>query len=266
MDKQKTSFNHKISKRARTDWGDSAKWYIKLLEGSGTYQRAVILPNMMRQLGDVKGRDVLDLACGSGFFAKEIGHAGARVIGVDASRELIEAGEKALKQFKNIRLVTSPAHQMSFIKDGTMDVIVCILAIQNIANVDEVLKECARVLKPRGRFLIVMNHPTFRVPKASDWGYDEERKIQYRRVDKYLSESKEKIFMHPGERPTEYTWSFHRPLQYYFKLLKKNGFFVGSVEEWISHKKSENGPRARAEDSARKEIPMFLFLEAVKGS
>jgi hypothetical protein len=36
------------------------------------------------------------------------------------------------------------------------------------------------------------------------------------------------------------------------------------MEEWESHKKSQPGPRAKAEDQARKEIPLFLYLEAVK--
>jgi hypothetical protein len=109
-----------------------------------------------------------------------------------------------------------------------------------------------------------MNHPAFRVMKKSSWGWDEEKKIQYRRVEEYLSESKERIQMHPGDRPKEYTISFHRPLQYYFKSLNKSGFSVDKLEEWNSHKKSQPGPRAKAEDRARKEIPIFLFLEARK--
>jgi hypothetical protein len=36
------------------------------------------------------------------------------------------------------------------------------------------------------------------------------------------------------------------------------------MEEWPSHKQSTSGPRAPAENTARKEIPMFLALRAVK--
>jgi len=70
--------------------------------------------------------------------------------------------------------------------------------------------------------------------------------------------------MHPGDAPGEFTISFNRPLQYYFKAINKAGMAVGRLEEWNSHKKSEAGPRAKAEDIARKEIPLFLMMEAIK--
>jgi len=54
-------------------------------------------------------------------------------------------------------------------------------------------------------------------------------------------------------------------MQYYFKALNKAGFAVSLMEEWNSHKKSQAGPRADAEDIARKEIPLFVCLMAVKG-
>ena len=60
------------------------------------------------------------------------------------------------------------------------------------------------------------------------------------------------------------TVSFHRPLQVYIKALTKAGFVVSRLEEWISHKKSGSGPRQAAEDTARKEIPLFLCIEARK--
>ncbi len=42
-------------------------------------------------------------------------------------------------------------------------------------------------------------------------------------------------------------------------ILAKHGFAVTRLEEWISNKKSQKGPRVTAEDKARKEIPLFLF-------
>ena len=53
-------------------------------------------------------------------------------------------------------------------------------------------------------------------------------------------------------------------MQDYFKALTRSGFSVSRLEEWISHKKSQAGPRQAAEDTARKEIPLFLMLEARK--
>ncbi|MFM2357738.1 MAG: hypothetical protein RJA61_475, partial [Candidatus Parcubacteria bacterium] len=47
----------------------------------------------------------------------------------------------------------------------------------------------------------------------------------------------------------------------YVKNLANAGFAVVRLEEWISHKKSEVGPRQKAEDKARIEFPLFMCLE-----
>ena len=104
----------------------------------------------------------------------------------------------------------------------------------------------------------------FRIPKRSSWGFDQEKNIQYRRVDEYISESEIAISMHPGTDSKSVTVSFHRPLQSYFKALRKAGFSVTRFEEWTSDKHSQPGPRANAENKARKEFPLFLALEAKK--
>jgi hypothetical protein len=75
---------------------------------------------------------------------------------------------------------------------------------------------------------------------------------------------KEPIVTHPGKDPKRYTWTFHRPLQSYVKALRGAGLVVDALEEWASHKRSDSGPRAKAENTARREIPMFLALRAVK--
>jgi len=257
-------------KNDKTSWGKVAGWYSDLLEKEeGTYQKDLILPNLIRLMDVKKGEMVLDLACGQGFFSRELFKLGAKVIGVDISKELIALADKIGKENKfKIDYKISPADDLNFIKEKSIDKIVIVLAIQNIENVAGVFKECQRVLKPSGKLFLVLNHPAFRIPKQSSWQWDPSagsgQAAQYRRIDQYLSESKIEIQMHPGNKPQEKTISFHRPLQYYFKLLGKNGFAVDRLEEWNSNKKSQPGPRAKAEDKIRKEIPIFMFLEAIK--
>lgn len=247
-----------MKKAKSTSWEPVAGWYSGLLEGEGTYQKELIAPNLVR-LMDIGPKDVvLDLACGPGLFVREFARMAGRVIGVDASPSLIAAAQAHAP--KNVSLHTAQANAMPFIQAGSVDRAAIVLALQNMEKMQAVLDECARVLKPDGGLYIVLNHPAFRVPQASSWGWDEKEKIQYRRVDRYLSELKVSIAMHPGKRSGPVTLSFHRPLQAYFKALNKAGFAVTGMEEWNSHKESEPGPRAAAEDRARKEIPLFLCL------
>ncbi len=265
MEKKETKTSH--SGQNRTSWGKVAGWYDKMLEsGTDNYQSGLILPNLLRILDVKKGMTIVDVACGQGFFAREFAKLGARVYGSDVAPELIKlAGKNTPPSLRpKISYQISPSDNLSFIKSQSIDSAVIVLALQNIEKVKETLSECFRVLKSGGRLVLVLNHPAFRIPKSSSWGWDEANKGQYRRIDQYLSELRVKIQMHPGDKPEEETISFHRPLQFYFKALAKNNFLVSRFEEWTSNKMSEKGPRAEAEDRARKEIPLFLCLEAVK--
>ena len=249
-----------------TSWDKVAGWYDELLEESpDSFQAKVILPNLLRILRTQPGMKIIDIACGQGYFSRALASAGAVVTGVDISGELI--GKAIGRSPKTISFCVSRADKLAFAKDASFDVAVIILSLQNIENISGTLSECARVLKPQGRLIIVLNHPTFRIPQKSSWDWDEKKGKQYRRIESYLKEYQTKIDMTPGEKDQakkKYTISFHRPLQSYFKFFNQAGFAVSNLEEWISHKKSQKGPRSIEEDRIRKEIPMFLMLEARK--
>lgn len=245
-----------------TSWGPVARWYDETVEEKGSYQQGLILPNLLRLMEIQKGETVLDLACGQGLFSRAFRAAGARVVAADISKELIGIARK--KSPEEIAYHVASAHALPFLKNENVDKIALVLALQNIENMSETLAECARMLAQNGRLYIVLNHPAFRIPKESSWGFDEKAKVQYRRIDRYLSNLKEKIDMSPGGGPKRFTLSFHRPLQAYVKALQKYGFCISRLEEWSSNRKSQKGPRASAEDRARAEIPLFLALEAQK--
>lgn len=247
-------------KQKDTSWNKVSEWYDELLKGDDSYQAKVVLPNLLRFLNIKKGEKVYDLACGQGYFANVFAHEGASVVASDLSKNLIETAKKNSKE--KVVFYITPAHKAQFLKDSSVETIVVVLAIQNIENVGEVFTECKRILKKEGRMILVLNHPAFRIPQASDWVFD--NGIQSRIINQYLSPSKIYIDMTPGEKNPKKkikTVSFHRSLQDYTKLFFKSGFAITRLEEWISHKQSGTGPRQIAEDKARKEIPMFMCLE-----
>lgn len=254
-----------MEKPKTTSWNEVADWYHELLEhNQDSFQRRVILPNLLRVMELKSGQTVLDLACGQGFFARQFATFGVRVIGVDLAPELIARA----KQQPVPRGSTSPTYYVAAadhvprVHTESVDKIAIVLALQNIENAAAVLQECHRVLKVNGQLFIVLNHPCFRIPNASAWG--DAGSVQYRRIERYLSADKIGIQMHPGAAPQVKTITFHRPLQTYGKWLGKSGLCITRIEEWISHRRSRPGPRAAAEDRARKEIPLFLLLQAVK--
>ena len=243
-----------------SSWGPVATWYDQYLESSDdTYQEKVIWPNLLRAVAPKQGETILDVSCGQGFFTRKLADAGAAVVGADISPELIAL---AKERSPKIPFHIAPASDLSFATDHSFATAVLVLAIQNIKDMQGTFDEVRRVLAPSGRMILVLNHPAFRVPKRSSWGWDEKENVQFRRIDAYLSADTVPIVAHPGKQGSAATPSYHRSLQDFFKALSKSGFAVSRLEEWISQKESGVGPRKKAEDTARKEFPLFLMLEA----
>ncbi|HVT75005.1 MAG TPA: class I SAM-dependent methyltransferase [Candidatus Paceibacterota bacterium] len=246
----------------KTSWGGVAGWYDKVVNDEDSYQSQVILPSIVRLMAPKRGDRILDLACGQGFFSHVLAAEGAHVTGVDIAPELIDIART--HAMHNQEFYVSSADDLRAFKDKTYDAALCVLAIQNIEKMNIAFKEVGRVVKPGGKFVVVLNHPAFRIPNKSAWGFDDKADAQYRRVDEYISESRAAIDMHPGQAKKDVTYSFHRPIQNYSKALANAGFAIARIEEWMSHKESEKGPRKQAEDKARREIPLFMCLECVR--
>lgn len=246
---------------AASSWENVAEWYGTHLSAPGTYQREVVWPGAMKLLGVGSGKVFLDLACGEGSFAHMVSKAGGGVVGVDASPTLVRQA-----QMKKMKLgeffVADVSRGIRDVASMMFDGAAIILALQNIENMRGVCFSAAKVLKSGAPFVIVLNHPAFRIPRQSSWGFEESRKLMYRRVDSYLSEHAIPMQMHPGAAPGVKTTSYHRPISAYISALVDAGFTVDAMEEWTSHKESTSGPRAKAENRIRQEIPMFLAIRA----
>jgi ubiquinone/menaquinone biosynthesis C-methylase UbiE len=247
----------------KTDWNDAAAWYDEYLNKEDTYQEKVIAPNLLRMIGAKPGMEVLDVACGQGYFARHVAKAGAKVTGIDQAETLIAKAKELAGE--NEKYAAGDAQDLGALKLGAYDVIFSVLALENIKDVSSMLKGMHAHLQSDGKIVLVLLHPAFRIPQHSDWGYDMQSGVQYRKTTKYLSEITIPIDIAPfngSKKITTYT--FHRSLQWYMKAFRGAGFAMTSLEEWISHKTSEPGPRKQAEDVARKEFPMFMAIELKK--
>jgi demethylmenaquinone methyltransferase/2-methoxy-6-polyprenyl-1,4-benzoquinol methylase len=104
------------------------------------------------------GQTVLDCATGTGDLAvrykKAVGAAGA-VTGVDFCRAMVDqAPAKASKQGLDIAFVWGDVCDLQF-DDDTFDCTSIAFGIRNVADVDEALKQMARVTKPEGNVMIL---------------------------------------------------------------------------------------------------------------
>ena len=246
-----------------TSWEKSSRWYKKIVGDEGHYfHQAVIFPKIKQLINLEKINSVLDLACGQGIFERQIDHK-SEYVGVDISKSLIDEAKQKSVNEKHQFLVADASKKLP-LKENYFDLVTIILALQNIKDVDGVIENSYRHLKDGGRFLIVLNHPIFRIPRQSSWGVDTQNKVQYRRIDRYMCNLEIPISTNPGKfQKSELTWSFHSPLSKYSQILFENNFLIEKIEEWVSDKKS-TGPMAKMEDRSRNEIPMFMAILAIK--
>lgn len=242
-----------------TGWGKVATWYDEHLKEDDTYHTQVVVPNLLRLVNLKSEESLLELGCGQGFVLEKFLPQSKFLTGVDIGKELIEI---AKKKNKNISYHIGSAEDPQILAGQTFDVITIVLAIQNMKHLNLVVENISRLLKPNGRVYLVINHPAFRIPQHSTWMFTQDKKTQMRVIDTYMSEREISIDMNPGQKENkQITPSFHRPLQIYSKSFAKNNFAITKIEEWMSHKTSQPGPQAEAENKARKEFPMFMCLE-----
>ncbi|MBW3575718.1 MAG: relaxase domain-containing protein [Actinobacteria bacterium] len=71
---------------------------------------------------------------------------------------------------------------------GSLDAATFLLSIQDMDGLDDVVRGVDWALSAASRVVLLMTHPAFRQARHSGWGYDEGRKLTYRRVDAYLGE------------------------------------------------------------------------------
>lgn len=249
---------------ARTSWDGVAEWYAGWVGPRGSeYHRRVVVPAVLRLLAPTPGEQILDLGAGPGVLAPYIAAAGAEYTGVDASPRLLEIARR--RHGRIGRFVEGDVARLAAARGiyaESFDGVVFMLSIQDMEPLDAVLRSAAWALRPGGRVVILMTHPCFRVPRQSGWGWDRERKLQYRRVDRYLTPLAVpmKRYGREGEHATR---SFHRPLAAYVNGLSACGLLIDCVEETPACAIGQ-AARTAAEEHADEEIPLFLGLRAWK--
>ncbi|GAB4027905.1 MAG: class I SAM-dependent methyltransferase [Candidatus Microgenomates bacterium] len=245
-----------------TSWGKVASWYNKLVGNSGHYyHEKIIFPNLKRIYQPKNGHKVLDVGCGQGVYGRLL-PSNIEYTGIDISKELILEAKK-LDLSKSHSYFVADATDALPVESDRYDLAISILALQNMKDARRAIAEMARAVKVGGKIILVLNHPAFRIPRQSSWGVDEKNKLEYRRINRYLSSLNVPINAHPGRKNSPITWSYHQPISYYVNAMVQAGCPVTNLAEWVSDKQSQ-GKAGKMENRARNEFPLFLLLEGTK--
>lgn len=109
---------------------------------------------ILKLVGDVSGRRVLDVGCGDGELAVELAKRGAIVTGIDASTAMIEAAkERARGHDADIVFQVARTEALPF-PASEFDVVTAVTILCFVEDAGPVFSEMARVLEPGGRLVI----------------------------------------------------------------------------------------------------------------
>jgi ubiquinone/menaquinone biosynthesis C-methylase UbiE len=244
-------------KKALKKNGDEAAdaWMDFVREGKDHYRDGLNNPAALKLIGNIKDKTILDLACGEGYNTRILSRLGAKAVGVDFSKKMIELARQEEKKEKlNIRYYVLDACSLKEFPSNHFDIATCFMVLQDIEHYKEAIAEVARVLKSEGRFVFSIPHPCF-----------ETITLKGKRVsalERYFGTVKYPINWDMKRLSKPFlTSSFHRTLTDYFNAIHKNKLFVsGLVEPRPTLKEVRKHPQLK-EVRTR---PQSIIVECIK--
>ena len=196
-----------------TDYDDFAAAYAAENE-KGLFNAHYARPAIVGLAGDVAGRRVLDAGCGSGPLMESMRDAGAEVAGFDVSAAMVDLARERLGE--DTALLVHDLKKPLPYADAEFDDVICSLVLHYLEDWSGPLAELRRVLKPGGRLLVAVNHPTAYAVVYPDADYF--AVTQY--TEDYQFDGRE-VFL----------TFFHRPLHTMSDSFTRAGFRISVISE-----------------------------------
>lgn len=179
-------------------------------------KRHLVNPAILRLLGDVSGRRVLDAGSGTGYLSRMLAARGAHVVGVEPTDAMVGFARRREAEFgQGVNYVQADLTQLPDL-GGAFDVVVCSMVLISIPDWKPAMRSCVRCLHSGGLFVFSLIHPAFE-QLWSTW-----REHGDYRLSRYLEE-----YEIPGPAATD----FHRPISAYLNELASLGCRMREVVE-----------------------------------
>jgi len=206
----------------------------------------------LKLLGNVKGKDVLEIGCGGGQNAIVLNKWGARSVGLDISEKQIKFARKlAKREGLEVPFYVGDMEDLSIFDDESFDVVLSSFGIGYADNLEKTFQEVFRVLRKDGLFVFADVHPIT----------DKGRIIRYRKrriwgISNYF-DRKRCLWTWKRKGKKAKFYGYHRTIQDYFNLLTGAGFVVEKILEPEPYSINNIG------ETERKKIP-YLEEDFVK--
>jgi ubiquinone/menaquinone biosynthesis C-methylase UbiE len=216
----------------------------------------VITPALLGLLDNVKGKEILEIGCGDGYWLRMLTEKGAKCTGFDLSENQIEAAKKEDPE-KKINYFVADASKKVKLEDSSFDIIFLehvLLEISEISKIKKIFKEVHRLLKDNG-FLVVSDlHPL--APETNFPNVEVDKDYTYFKSGHIVKIVSNK----PDGTVTKYT-DFHWTFQDLVNAITESGLKVVKVLEPTPNKEIvKKYPYLKY----RQDKPLALMIKAQK--
>jgi ubiquinone/menaquinone biosynthesis C-methylase UbiE len=253
-----------IHRQVSAVWDQNAAfWDAFMGEEGNAFHRELVAPAAERLLGLRAGEEVLEIACGSGLFARRMAQLGATVLATDASAAFLERARTRTAAYAGqvtwMQVDATEPEQLVALGENRFHAAVCNMALMDIADVEPLFAALPRLLKSSGRFVFTIMHPCFNnsscVRVAEQANNGERVTTTYAiKVSTYKSLGPTQGIGIQGQPVPQ--WYFHRTLSDLFGQAFRAGLVLDGMEE-PTFAVGEDGDGALSARRFR-EMPMVL--------
>ncbi len=210
-------------------------------------------PTMRALLPDLRGKRVLDLGCGFGWFSRWAREQGAEyVLGLDLSENMLNRA-RAETNDEDIRYDTADLERLQ-LDEGTFDLAYSSLAFHYVEDFSRLAATIFRALVPGSSLVFSIEHPIFMAAEQAAWLDVGDRKTWP--VNQYAAE---------GKRTTDWfangVVKYHRTIGTTLNGLVDAGFTIARVIEFAPSAAQVAANPDLAEEADR---PMMLIVKATR--
>jgi SAM-dependent methyltransferase len=235
-------------------------------EEGNDFHRRLVSPAAERLLQLQPGDRVLELACGSGIFARRLAELGAEVLATDFSEAFLERARARSEAYRGrieFRVLdVTDERALRALGEGGFDAAVANMALMDMADIRPLAAALPALLKPSGRFVFTITHPCFNTSGCTMLVEQEESggtvTTTYSvRVKRYLGLTADMGLGIRGQPAAQYY--FHRPLHALLCPFFVAGLALDGLEE-PAFDESVTSPRQTNWSGNFHEIPPVLAV------
>lgn len=223
--------------------------YIQKRSLGGSPNETLEKPIMDELIGDVQGKDILDLGCGDGKYGKSLLEKGAKTyLGVDGSTNMTNLAMQGIES-PQMKIEQATIEKYQFEADR-YDLVISRLVFHYIENLDKIFEDIHKSLRKNGSLIFSIEHPI--ITSCYD-AYHQKVKRKNWIVDNYFKNGK-RVNTWIGKEVVKY----HKTIEDYFKLFKSAGFQLSELRE---SKPAKSNFSSQEEYERRSRIPLFMMFK-----